>query len=165
MRQKEVFERLASLADGIKAEAAAAAKSMDFSDEYVREAAIDELRDRGLYVCETLEDLSDERRAKLLATGNLDDLLIAVKNCDDYTFSGAIAAFDASDDDVRNLCEEREIELPGEDDLRRHPVTEIAARLAFAQNPFEIYGLLGELREAFKVAGVSCAQTFHMVVL
>lgn len=165
--QKEVFERLADLANGIQAEASAAARSafpLDLSDEIVRDAAIDELRARDLYVFETLEDLSNERRVELLNMVCYDDLLTAVKECDEYSFESACAAWEPSDDDVRKLCEERDVDMSGEDDLRRHPVTEIAVRLAFSNNPFEVASLMRELREEFKRAGVSCAQTFKMVV-
>jgi hypothetical protein len=163
--QKEVFERLADLANGIRAEAAAAAISrfpLDFSDEFLRDTAIDELRDRGLYILETLDDLSDEKRAALLAMAGFSELLTIAKEHGDYSFEGACSELEPEETDIRKLCEDHDIELPGEDDLRPHDVTRIAARLAFSNNPFEFSGLLRDLREAFKAAGVSCAETFEL---
>lgn len=165
--QKEVFERLADLADDIKAEATAAAISrfpLDLCDEFLREAAIDELRERGLYVLETLDDLSDEKRAALLAMAGFSELLTAAKENDHYSFDSACLELEPDEAEIRKLCEECGIELPDEDDLRRCDVTRIAARLAFSNNPFEFAGLLRDLREAFKAAGISCAETFEMVV-
>jgi hypothetical protein len=163
--QKEVFERLADLANGIRAEATAAAISrfpLDFSDEFLRETAIDELRDRGLYVLETLDDLSDEKRVALLAMAGFNELLTAAKEHEDYSFECACFEFAPDEVEIRKLCEQNDVELSGEGDLRPHDVTRIAARLAFSNNPFEFSGLLRDLREAFKAAGVSCAETFEL---
>jgi hypothetical protein len=163
--QRQVFERLADLANSIRAEATAAAISrfpLDFSDEFQRDTAIDELRDRGFYVLETLDDLSDEKRTTLLAMAGFEELLTAVKENGHYSFENACSELEPDEDDIRKLCQEHDIELPGEDDLRLCDVTRIAARLAFSNNPFEFSGLLRDLREAFKAAGVSCAETFEL---